>query len=326
MTLGLFVLCAAAAALLAFSTSAVIGLSLASLRARLERLAAAGRARLLFGVTLLPLLVCVAGMTAALAPSFGWVADHCSFTIHTHAHPHICSDHHVAGIPATTLVALGGVLVARVVLAIGRAAWGTLGVLRVERALRRISRPASGAGGDVRVLPLSEPQAFVLGALRPTLFVTSGLLAPPHREHLAPVLRHERAHLERRDPLRRLVSSIALGFHLPGVAEWLARRLACAQEMAADADAARDLGSPERVARALVGLVRAQRASPRLALGFGASDVEARVAELLDRRARRDQPRWAVLIALAALALAVIAGSAGAVHHGVEIALGLLGG
>src|SRR5690606_16635337 len=137
----------------------------------------------------------------------------------------------------------------------------------------------------MRVLPFDEPQAFVVGLARPTLFVTRGLLSDRHREHLAPVIAHERAHLRRRDPLRRLVAALALAFHVPGLASVLERRLGRAHEMAADAEAATEVGSRQRVARALVRLTRARRRAPDVALGFGSSsDVEARVACLLDPR------------------------------------------
>jgi len=96
--------------------------------------------------------------------------------------------------------------------------------------------------------------------------------------------------------------------------------------MAADAEAARELRSPERVARALVRLTRAQRKTFRLAMAFAESDVEARVTTLLDPRPRQDQPGKAVLIGGAILLLALVAASADAVHHGVEIVLGLLSG
>jgi beta-lactamase regulating signal transducer with metallopeptidase domain len=268
------------------------------------------------------MLACIALMAAALAPSFGFIVDHCTHAADPHDHPHICAAHHVTVLPAVTLIVLAAVWVARVLVGALHAARGAVVAHRTRGALSRMSEGCAERG--IGVLPFEEPQAFVVGTLRPALFVTRGLLAQAHSEHLAPVLAHEHAHLRRRDPLRRLVGSVALAFHLPGLAAWLERRLARTHEMAADAEAARELGDPERVARALVRLTRAQRRSPRMAIAFGASDVELRVATLLDRRPRHDRPGGAALV-LAALLLFVTAGaSANAVHHGVEIVLGLL--
>jgi beta-lactamase regulating signal transducer with metallopeptidase domain len=158
------------------------------------------------------------------------------------------------------------------------------------------------------------------------VFITRGLLSKEHNTHLSPVLAHERAHLRRRDPLRRAVATIALAFHVPALAQWIERRLARAQEMAADADAARDSGSRQAVAHALVRLTRASLRTPGVAMAFGQSDIAARVTALLDDGPRIDRPHRLVLLAAMALLFIGVGLSADAVHHGVEIVLGLLNG
>lgn len=318
----LILLCVAAAALIAFSTSAAVGLSLVVLRRKLEALAAAAQARILLGAALLPALVCIAVMTAALAPSFGWIIDHCTEAPALHAHPHLCAAHHVGAVPASTLIVLGTLLVLQFGFRTAQLVRGFFNANITTRALEAASR--DGDDG-YRVLPFEQPQAFVLGAFRPELFVTAGLLSDTHSRHLAPVLAHEHAHVNRRDPLRSLVSTLALAFHLPGVAGLVQKRLAQAQEMAADAEAARELGSASRIAEALVQLARAQRSSLAPGLAFTGSNVEARVAMLLDDRPRADQPRCASLLVAAAVSCALLGLSADTVHHGVEIALGLFG-
>jgi Zn-dependent protease with chaperone function len=324
MSWSLLVLCAAASAAIAFATSATVAVTLAAARRWLDDLAAAAQARVLLVAALMPLLACAGLMTAALAPSFGWISDHCMPNGHAHAHPHICAAHHVAALPAGTLLVLAAVFCTRLLLRGLRLGHAATVIARTRRSLARIA--STDGETNTRVLPFDEPQAFVVGALNPTLFVTRGLLSNAHREHLAPVLSHERAHLQRRDPMRRLVASIALAFHLPGVAHWLERRLARAHEMAADAAAATALRSPERVASALVGLTRARRRGLAMAMAFGNTDIEARVATLLDSRPRRDRPGKASLLATIALFFALVAVSADAVHHGVEMVLGVLGG
>lgn len=324
MTWSLLVLCAAATAVIAFSVSAAVGAGLAGLRRRLDGLTAAAEARVLFGLTLLPMLLSAALMTAAMAPNFGWIVDHCSVSMDPHAHPHICTTHHVSTLPAATLLALAALFLVRLGASAVRALRSSVAALVTVRALSRASTESGPQ--QVRVLPLDEPLAFVVGALRPVPFITRGLLSDEHREHLAPALSHERAHMRRRDSLRRLVASFALGFHLPGIASWLERRLARAHEIAADAEAAGELQSPERVAWALVCLTRAQKRVPAAGMAFGGSDVEVRVATLLDRRQRRDGPGKVALLSAVTILFAAVAASADAVHHGVEIVLGLLGG
>lgn len=326
MSASLIVLCAAATAVVCFATSALVALALRVLREPLSRLTKAAEARVLLGATLLPLIVGAAVMPAALAPSFGWIADHCQGTRDEHDHPHICAAHHVETLPGWALIALASVLLARVGVQAGQSGRDALGAWRAARALARVASREPGV--DARVLPFDEPQAFVIGALAPELFVTRGLIRSEHRTHLDAVLAHERAHVRRRDPLRRLLARLTSSLHLPGVARALELRLARAHEMAADAEAARVLGSACRVADALVQLTRAHgaRPAPADAMAFGGSDLEARVRTLLDERPRQDRPRPSTLLLAAGALFAATSAGADHVHHGVEIVLGLLGG
>jgi beta-lactamase regulating signal transducer with metallopeptidase domain len=325
----LILLCTAATAALAFAVSALAGAGAVAGRRALDALTPAAQARVLLVLAILPAITSIAVMTTALSPTFGWIADHCLRAFELHTHPHICAAHHVATEPALPLMILAALLLGRLVLTVLRLAWQGKRAAAARRALERIaSTEAPGeAPGDtrrLRVLPFDEPQAFVLGLWRPLLFVTRGLVSGAHREHLEPVLAHERAHLRRRDSLRRLVSSLALAFHLPGVAGRLERQLVRAHELAADAEAAAAVQSPERVAHALVQLTRVRRRAPASALAFDGADVEARVTSLLDPRPRHDQPQARTIGLVAVIACVLLGAGADLVHHGVEILLGLL--
>jgi Zn-dependent protease with chaperone function len=226
-----------------------------------------------------------------------------------------------------TLLLAAGLFLLRTGYGALRCGWSLAVLFRTGRRLRGLSSEVQHAGEALRVLPLSAPQAFMLGLARPSLYVTRGLLEPACREHLEAVLEHERSHARRLDGLRLLIANWALSFHLPGVAAKLRAQLGSAQEMAADAEAAERLGSGERIARALLCLMRAQRHAPvpRLALAFGGSDVEQRVRFLLDARARREWPSSLALWLVLAMASTGVALHAGAVHHAVEHALGFFG-
>lgn len=321
MTSNVAILCVAAFAAIALATSVGVGVSLRLFESAIDRLAANAKARLCLVASLLPFAVAAVVMTAALAPSFGWIADHCGPGPNLHGHPHICG-HHVAGLPAVSLVVLAALLAVRL---------GVTSAYRVYAlALARWTRQRLDAVAvldsqlNAAILPLDEAQAFVIGLLSPKLYITRGLLAERASTHLASVLEHERAHMRRRDPLRRFVASFGLSFHLPGIARWLDRKLGCAQEMTADIEAARAVGSGHTVAQALVELSRQARA-PRVATAFAGSDIEARVMNLLDDRLRRDWPTPPVLAMIAGATLIAVAAGADAVHHGVEMLLGLLG-
>jgi Zn-dependent protease with chaperone function len=67
-----------------------------------------------------------------------------------------------------------------------------------------------------------SPQSFCYGFLRPRIYVTTGLLAILSGEEVEAVLRHERHHLQRRDPLRSLLWTVldsACWWHTAGSAQ-----------------------------------------------------------------------------------------------------------
>lgn len=313
----------AAAAIVTFAASLGSGLFLLTPRSWRASFSPAARARALLSLCVAPLAIGLLIMTASLAPAFGWIADHCLGLgdVHVHEHPHIC-EHFVDALPAISLLALAGALLVRV----AQRAFELVRALALSNAVGAQLKKAASTQGELRVLPFDEPQAFVLGYLRPTLFVSRGLLAAEHRAHLAAVLAHERAHVRRADALRSLIATAGLAFHLPWIARALHDRLARAQEMAADFDAARAVGDRSQIAQALVHLARAQLQAPRGALAFGASDVELRVRGLLDDRPLREWPSGRALLLAFAVAGVFIALHAGTVHHAVEQALGLFGG
>src|SRR5262245_17202153 len=100
----------------------------------------------------------------------------------------------------------------------------TCGIQTIVVGLRavRLSRDLPGASPKAfmgcLVLPVEKPQAYVLGFLKPRVYVSQGLLDQTNKDDLAPVLAHEHAHAARRDPLRRLIASSGLVLPLPAIA------------------------------------------------------------------------------------------------------------
>src|SRR5690606_13669671 len=168
------------------------------------------------------------------------------------------------------------------------------------------------------LLPIETPQAFVLGALKPRVFVTRGLFKPENEQHRASVIAHEQAHLARADTLRRLLAAAASRFQLPGVARAMERRLSRAHEMAADEEAARVVGRRVCVARALLHLARAAAQSPRQAITVEGSDVDVRVRALLSAPTNNHHPGARALLFSGAPGLGAIAAAAEAIHRGLE--------
>jgi Zn-dependent protease with chaperone function len=101
-------------------------------------------------------------------------------------------------------------------------------------------------------LALPERNSACAGALRPEVFVTTGLVQALPRDELAAVLAHEFSHARRHDNLLGLVarSCVILAAFMPS-AVYFARRWGRDSELAADEWAYEALGRPEALVRAM---------------------------------------------------------------------------
>lgn len=320
MTPSLAVLCVSALAVVAFTISALSAPAVALLGPGRLGLSARAEARVLFSLAVAPAVLSLATVGASLLPFAGLESHHCLGGLDPHAHPHLCVDHHQGQWPGTAPLLLGSLLLARMAVAalVWARNWRTAALLACRLPL------IAERQDWFWVLPLREPQAFLLGWSRPELLVTRGLFGTC-AAHADAVLAHERAHLERRDPLARAVAKLALAFHLPFVAGGLERALCRAQEMAADAEAAERVGGTLPVAQALIELSRASLPRADALTAFGASDVERRVYRLLSTTGGVNSPSARVLSAVAVAAVLALFLAAEPVHHALELALDALG-
>lgn len=108
-------------------------------------------------------------------------------------------------------------------------------------------------GQAVRVVPGLALHAFCAGLVRPTVYVSEGVVREASPAELQAILAHEAHHRARRDPLRMLLARvISDAFRpLPPLAS-LADRQAGLADLAADAAAVQALGDRQPLAAALV--------------------------------------------------------------------------
>jgi Zn-dependent protease with chaperone function len=231
-------------------------------------------------------------------------ADHCP----QHGeHAHLCLHHPAA--------ARGGVASGLVVLAAGGFGFALLsGGVRLARARRAIARLAPGAPApfapDVELLATDAPVSLTLGALRPRIVVSDGLVRALAPESLAVVLEHERSHVRRRDALRALLARATSWPHLPPVRRALLGALALATERACDEAAAQRTGDRLRVAETVLAVERLMQGAPpaaavALAASFGDSAVPPRIESLLAEPPPLPDARRAWLTAAACVATAI---------------------
>lgn len=316
MTATLVILCFAAFAMVAVLVSGVTHAALSCLDRLAMRIAPRHRAWLWLGVAGLPSLVGLLAVTASFLPAMGLGHDHC--LAHGPHHPHLCP-HHIGSAPGIVLVFIAFLLALRA----ARVLTELLRCLHLSRDTSGALAAISDHDDGVLVFPSDEPQAFVLGVLRPRVHISRGLLSLG-RDIVTPVVAHERVHARHRDLLWRAVCPLLAIGHLPGATTAIKARLAAAQEMAADEEAAEAL--PEgrlKIAEALVMLAKlARTSSPGISFTHG--DLQARVRALLE--GRRVHSAWPVRLLFAALLLvpALVGTSHDLIHHGLETLLGAL--
>jgi len=320
MTWEFMFLFTASCAISAFFASALVGLLMPVLDRSVGRTEAVGRARLWLFIAGIPVLATLIVMVAAFGSAIGLATDHCG--VHPNTHAHLCYLHPTLSF-SPWLALPAAALVARLGTRILRAGWN---LLRVRRLVRALTHDPDGSLDCAHVIEAGQPQAFVLGFFRPKVFISRALLEGGCC-NLQVVLNHERAHADRRDPLRRLAASLMLAFHLPGIADKIERRLGLAHEMAADAVAARLSGDRVGVAESLLAITRLQQDSIRpAAFAFDGDDVSARVRELLREVPRPHGPRRGALVLALGVLLTFVIVQADPVHHWLEHALEIFGG
>jgi hypothetical protein len=265
-----------------------------------------------------PAWVPALGIALCLAPGLlggvGVGVDHCA----RHGdHAHLCLRH-----PA---LEQGGAAAAF----LGLAAFGIglpflRGAARLARARQRLAalegRGSAPLAADVRLLASEAAVSLAVGAIRPHILVSQGLVDALPPAGLDCVLAHERAHARRRDALRALLAHAASWPLPPRLRRELLDALRLAAERACDEAAAAQAGDRLLVAETILAVERLARrpavAAGTLACAFGESDVAPRVESLLAEPgpALRRRFGFGVAAALALLAL----GAADPLHHATE--------
>lgn len=316
MSASLLILCLAAFTLVATLASSGMLATLPWLDGLALRLAPRARVRFWGALAALPGGLGGIAVLVSFLPAIGIGHDHC--LSHGRHHPHLCVDH-ISGAPGVALIAIAAVMALRLGGATARLAIALRSSKRAARSFAQMSEKRDTA----LVYPSDEPRAFVLGAFRPRIHLSRGLVALGD-DVVEPVLAHEHVHVRRRDLLWRALYPVIAAGHLPKVSVEIRSRLFAAQEMAADVEAAARLpGGRLRIAEALVILSRLATVSSQ-ELSFTHGDVETRVRALLEDRAACS-PWLTPWLAAGALVLLLSIGlSHDLVHHALETLLGVL--
>lgn len=313
--LGFFELAALAALVFAAATSLAVAALWPWLRRALRRWHPTVAAHAALLAACAPLLIPVFALVLCLAPGL-LGADHCPQHVE---HAHLCL-HHPALAQGGAALALLAALVAT---ALFQGLRGLERIVRARRALVGLDglRVASFAA-DVRLLATETPVSLAVGAFRPHVALSEGLVRALERSELAVVLEHERAHARRRDALRGILARACAWAQLPWLRRALLSELRLAAERACDEAAAQRVGDRLLVAQTILRVEKLARSRPAFALAcaFGESDVAPRVEGLLAEPGPRTRGVRAAAAAFVVLGIA----AADPLHHATEHVLSFL--
>ena len=189
----------------------------------------------------------------------------------------------VAGVWLTGVAAMGG--------------YGLVSWLRLRRRLFDAIRAKDGAWEHPAV-----ESPFILGVLRPRIYLPAGLTGRPRRF----ILCHERAHLRRLDHIVKPVCWVALALHWFNPLVWAAFLLMSRDiESACDESVVRLLGSRVKAdySYTLLALATGRQVPAPCPLAFGEGDAKGRIRNVLNYR----RPAlWVIIVSVVAAALAAV--------------------
>lgn len=155
------------------------------------------------------------------------------------------------------------------------------GLVALVRLRRRLAGAVCLENGVYEAAGIPTP--FVLGLLRPRIYLPVGLNGA-ERAH---VLAHERAHIRRLDHVTRLLAHLALCLHWWNPLVWLAFRLSARDmELSCDERVLATSGADIRAgyANTLLHLSATRARLPGTPLAFGESDAKTRITNVLRYR------------------------------------------
>lgn len=167
---------------------------------------------------------------------------------------------------------------------------GLYGIVSLARLKRRVREAVRCRDGVWECAGLET--AFILGWVRPKVYLPMGLNADT-RHH---ILRHERAHLQRKDHWLKLLGFLALAVHWFNPLVWAAWVLLCRDmELACDEQVVKDMGLSERkdYSAALLRCSTAKEHYLACPVAFGEVSVKARILSVLNYR----RPRFWISLA-----------------------------
>ena len=295
--------------------SAVVALVWRLLRPAIEAWAPAARLRITSALLVMPgIAAAVLAIWSAAPHWWSQVLGHCAL----HRADHSCTWHlPLDGPGSVTWIAVGALgLICFAV------AWKLVRLQWHARRLRTTLKLASfDCSLNIHRLPIQPPLALTAGVRRPRIYVSDGLIAALSADELQRVLAHERAHVHRRDGLRRILLAVGSMGHLPHVRRALLQAWELASEQCCDSAVA--TSPTDRLALAdcllrVARLTRAHQVSGYAVCHFHGGQLEQRIHALVAPRRTPTAGFWFVLLVTALSVTGSVSALAPLLHRLIE--------
>ncbi len=244
--------------ILVFISALAIQLIYIVTRKQIAKVAPARRARLLFILVLLPVVLTLLSIGLGFAPSLltllGFPQEHCTIhcLLHSGDHIHLCLITPPKFIYSPSILAM---FVALVMLALFNLYKILKEVIRSRILLAQFRCMSQYIDKQkYRCIHSSGMLAFSMGLFRPEVFISKGLKDKLSSEELTLVLAHERSHAHRKDLLKILAMKYLSIFFLPFISRRIESDMSLACEQVCDEFAAKTVKSRLLVAETILKL------------------------------------------------------------------------
>ena len=177
---------------------------------------------------------------------------------------------------------------------------------------------------DVFIIDSSIPTAFTGGLIKPSCFISTGLIEQLDSADLEIIIQHELAHVHYFDPLKKWLFSFFCAYFTPNVKKILKSMMAISMEQAADSTFVK---SPQQAYNAASTIVKFTKLAAKhsidepykseLLVHFCRQSIEQRVLQLLSDAQFKPFPMKVVLFGITLLAV-ISTTSVDSLHHAIE--------
>ncbi|TMM42422.1 M56 family metallopeptidase [Colwellia ponticola] len=177
---------------------------------------------------------------------------------------------------------------------------------------------------NVLVIDSSIPTAFTGGLIKPSCFVSTGLIEQLNSDDVEIIIQHELAHLHYADPLKKWLFSFFSAYFTPNINKMLKSLMAISMEQAADSFFVKNQQQAQNVASTLVRFTKLaakysvhKQYKNELLVHFCRQSIEQRVLQLLSNTQFKPFPMKVILLGIILLSV-ISTTSVDSLHHAIE--------